>query len=672
MSLSRLRPPPLASAGLGLVAGNVLLFAIYRLLFVAWFAQAPAALLPAVLLRGLRLDAALLGVELLVLGALALLTRHVRGPLLVGGLWAATYVNLLVVGINLLFFRERNQHLWEMFFANLAEPHDIWVALKPFLYRHPLLVLGLFLLTIGVAALAIRHARALTGHRYDLWRGRRTIGLALAALLVLALPMLHPVFVKRVAGRSNTEIAIVASRHQMQFDDYVLNQAVVNPLWDLLHEYLPAALARRRPPYRLEAAEALPIAQRLLGVPEGERPYPLLRPLRGQGGLGVRNVVVIQVEGFATVLLEGDAPDGRPVTPFLRALAAEGLYFPNVYQSFPSTDGAVFATLTSLHWTHALGGRSVSLSESAVGGYFASLPRLLAGPGYRHYAFSGFRHRTAEFVSFVRNQGYQTLGFNDLAARLGPRAEQVAGPLGIHDGPLLEEAAVTVTASPGPFTLYVMTATSHSPWQVPPGAPAPLGHTPLGTFRYADDSIRAFVERLRAERPDFDHTLLVVTGDHTSEAFGKHFLERIRVPLILAGPPVARARGRWPSRLERPASQVDVLPTILSLLDGEHPYSGMGRSLLEARATTAGIISGDSKESLYFKDGFALRYHLRHGRAELLAVEGDDVGVSDLSAEHPEVAARLTREFLALYETADRLMRGKRVFPRDGLSPRSR
>jgi hypothetical protein len=90
----------------------------------------------------------------------------------------------------------------------------------------------------------------------------------------------------------------------------------------------------------------------------------------------------------------------------------------------------------------------------------------------------------------------------------------------------------------------------------------------------------------------------------------------------------------------------------------------MGRSLLEpARASTAGIISGDTKETFYLKDGFALRYHLHSGRAELLAVEGDEMHPADLSADHPEVAARLTREFLALYETADRLIRENRVFP---------
>jgi phosphoglycerol transferase MdoB-like AlkP superfamily enzyme len=209
-----------------------------------------------------------------------------------------------------------------------------------------------------------------------------------------------------------------------------------------------------------------------------------------------------------------------------------------------------------------------------------------------------------------------------------------------------------------------MTATTHSPWHVPPGAPAPLGNTPLGTFRYVDDCIRTFVNGLRAGRPDFDATLLVITGDHTSAAFGRDLLERIRVPLILAGAPGARAHARWPGRQAAPASQVDVLPTILSLLDGEHPYSGMGQSLLEPRATTAGIISGDSREAFYFKDRFVLRYHLREGRGELHSLEGGDLGAFDRSLEHPDVAARLTHEFVAIYETADRLMRDKQVFPR--------
>ena len=649
----------LAAHALGLVALNLVLLAAYRLLFVAWFARRAAwGEVPTVLLHGLRLDLALLGLELLVLGGLTLLTRHARGRAVVGGLWAITTINATVAAVNLLFVRERNQHLWEMLFAYLAEPRDIWIALRPFLREHPLLVALVILVLASFVTLAARHVRRVGAHRYDLWRPWYVPALALGALTLCALAMAQPVTVKQVGGRAKTEMAWIASRHQMALDDYVLNQAVVNPLWDLIREYLPVAMAGGRPPYRLETADALPLAQRLLGIPEGDRPYPLLRTLRGTGGLGIQNVVVIQVEGLGATLLEHDEPRG-PVLPFLRSLAAEGLYFPRVYQSFPSTDGAVFATLTSLHWTHALGGRGVRLSQSVMGTYFASLPRLLNAPGTRHYAFSGFRHRTAEITSFLRNLGFRAAGFDALEAPLGPAA---MGPLGINDGPLLLEAARAVAASPGPFSLYVMTGTSHSPWHVPPEAPMPLGDGPLGTFRYTDDSIRAFVDRLRATRPDFDHTLLVVIGDHTGPTFGTQRLERLRLPLILAGPPIARARARWHALPDRTASEVDVLPTIASLLEGDRAYAGMGRSLFEP-PVTAGIISGDTKETFYFKDGFALRYRLNAGQGELLAVDGDAMPPADLSREHPEVASRLTREFLALYETTDRLMRENRLFP---------
>lgn len=649
----------LAAHALGLVALNFFLLAAYRLLFVAWFARRGAwGEVPSVLLHGLRLDVALLGLELLVIGGLTLLTRHVRGGALIGGLWVVTTVNATVAAVNLLFVRERNQHLWEMLFAYLAEPRDIWVALRPFLWGHPLLVALVILVLTGLVTLGTHHVRRLGPYRYDLWCPWYVPAAALGLLALFTLPMAQPITVKQVGGRPKTEVAWIASRHQMALNDYVLNQAVVDPLWDLIREYLPVAMAGGRPPYRLETADALPLAQRLLGIPEGDRPYPLLRTLRGTDGLGIRNVVLIQVEGLGATLLEHDEPQG-PVLPFLRSLAAEGLYFPRVYQSFPSTDGAVFATLTSLHWTHALGGRGVRLSESVMGTYFASLPRLLTAPGTRHYAFSGFRHRTAEIVSFQRNLGFRAAGFDALEKPLGPAA---AGALGINDGPLLLEAARVVTASPGPFGLYVMTGTSHSPWQVPPEAPMPLGNTPLGTFRYVDDSIRAFVERLRAGRPDFDHTLLVVIGDHTGPTFGTQPLERLRLPLILAGPPIARARARWPALPDRPASEVDVLPTIASLLEGDRAYAGMGRSLFEA-PVTAGIISGDTKETFYFKDGFALRYRLHAGQAELLAVDGDAMPPADLALDHPEVASRLTREFLALYETTDRLMRENRLFP---------
>ena len=176
------------------------------------------------------------------------------------------------------------------------------------------------------------------------------------------------------------------------------------------------------------------------------------------------------------------------------------------------------------------------------------------------------------------------------------------------------------------------------------------------------------MERLRTKRPDFDQTLLLVIGDHTGPTFGTQPLERLRLPLVLAGPPIARAGARWSALPDRPASEVDVLPTIATLLAGRPRLRGLGRSLFEP-PVTAGIISGDINEMFYFKDGFALRYHLNTREAELLAMDGDAMPPADLSREHPEVASRLTRELLALYETTDRLMRQNRIFPNERARP---
>jgi phosphoglycerol transferase MdoB-like AlkP superfamily enzyme len=143
-------------------------------------------------------------------------------------------------------------------------------------------------------------------------------------------------------------------------------------------------------------------------------------------------------------------------------------------------------------------------------------------------------------------------------------------------------------------------------------------------------------------------------------------MERLRVPLILFGPRLARAKDRWAFRQERSGTHLDIVPTVLGLLDGEHLYSGMGRNLLGTDAGEGGLISGTYGSYLYFKDGFALRYTLRNDRSELFRLRDGNIVYRDVSDQDPETVARLKRELLALSETADRLSRDRRIFPPPG------
>jgi phosphoglycerol transferase MdoB-like AlkP superfamily enzyme len=641
-----------------LVAANLLLFFGYHFAFVRSFAaDTPLDEVLGVLWRGFRFDAALLGQELLLLVLLALVTRHLRYRVVAGVLWGLTIVHALVAVTNLLVYGERNQQTWEVLLANITEPREVWIALAPFLAAHPAVPILATAATAVLAMAARRHLRSLRGH-VDLWQRHNAV-LAVAALLLVALPSLDLEPTKRPLF-AGYRPKVLKTKRAMGFTGFATNQALVNPVYNLFYEHLPAVFSAGE--YRLGRDEALATTLGVLELPAPDPRYPLLRTIEGRGGLGIENVVILQVEGLGASILEHRV-GGTPVMPFLAGLAAEGLYLTNVYQNFGHTDGAVYATVTGLPATPGVVSHAAKFSASAVRRRYGSLARILGKEGYRHYAFGGFRQRIGEFVSFMGNQGYETAGFDDIVDRLGPRAERDVNRLGVFDHPLLQEVARTVAPAGKRFTVHVMTSSSHSPWMVPEGAPRPFGKPPLDVFRYVDDSLRAFVDRLRAEQPGFARTLFVILGDHTSFTLGSGLRERLRIPVVFWGEGLDAHRAAWAGRETVRGSEIDIVPTILGLLDGSHRYAGMGHDLLADRRPPRGAIVGGNPDSYYITDGFALQYTPDHTSGQLFPVEDGEIVLHDVGARHPEILRRLRHEFLALQETADRLTVEGRVVP---------
>jgi arylsulfatase A-like enzyme len=108
----------------------------------------------------------------------------------------------------------------------------------------------------------------------------------------------------------------------------------------------------------------------------------------------------------------------------------------------------------------------------------------------------------------------------------------------------------------------------------------------------ADVEIGRLIGELRA-RPDWDRTIVAVTGDHGEELFERGtwhhswnqlHREGIHVPLII------RAPGSRPQCLSEPVGLLDLAPTLLDFAEIKQPPSMMGRSLrplLEGREYTA-------------------------------------------------------------------------------------
>jgi hypothetical protein len=644
---------------------NSLIFLAYRLAFIGSVVQgAGGGDIFRILLYGFRLDAALLALESAILVLVALWTRWMTPRRFCKWLAALTYVHAVVSLSNYLFFQERNQHMWEMFLANIAQPKEIYIAVAPLLFHQPLLLAVAAVVSAGFFFLGFRYGRRFSADPLEM---RNALGSRRGAtLFVLALFLLNlePVRMKSTDWALGWHPAVAASRYYMRWDDYFHNQAVVNPVHDFITSSLPASL-KSHTRFVLPREEALKIARALLGVPGGDGPYALLREIRSDVDLGIENVVLIQVEGLSESLVQHDM-EGRAVMPFLRSLAREALYFSNFFQSFDSTDGSVFSIVTGFPETFVERQATDFLSYD-VGGPYASLSRILGGRGdYQHLFFQAFRHRYADYVGFLKNQNHRTYDLEYFEGRLKDKpAANTGNTLGVFDGVFLQETAQVLAGMPKKFTAYLIMATTHSPWTVPEDFGKIFENRRLNTFHYVDRSLEAFMETMKKQLPRFDRTLFIIVGDHTSYTYQRDFLERIRVPLLVYSPRLAGMKSRWQKAQETPGSHLDIVPTILALLGGRHCYSGMGKSLLSSEAAGRGVISGSRKNGYYLKDGFVLRHAPYPDETQLYATVNGQVAQEDVSRQHPDIFERMKREYFALYETSKRVTREKKVFPVD-------
>ena len=109
----------------------------------------------------------------------------------------------------------------------------------------------------------------------------------------------------------------------------------------------------------------------------------------------------------------------------------------------------------------------------------------------------------------------------------------------------------------------------------------------MTTARYTDKAIGKFVEYLKA-LPQYDETLIVITGDHEGLTTYREELcnapggkgvvsDKTFTPFIIVNSPVGM-------RYDKVMGQIDMYPTLLNLLQlDDYCWSGLGQSILDPR-----------------------------------------------------------------------------------------
>lgn len=300
------------------------------------------------------------------------------------------------------------------------------------------------------------------------------------------------------------------------------------------------------------------------------------------GGLTGRNVMIITIESGGSVWYDDLCPipndDLRGLVPFLDSIASHSLVCLN---------------------TVATGRRSVEGITAIYGGFPTFVPfvymlspynsnlldapaRLLGEEGYSTVFYFGCNHG-----SFNIDQMARAAGFSRIVDReaYGDDSE-FDGHWGIFDHAMAEYAAEDLSTVAEPFIAGWFTLNAHSPytkpehWQ-PDGYRHPEA-SPQRGIEYTDRAVRRFFEIARRQ-PWYDNTTFIITADHGSRDLKDTPYDtpyvKYRVPFIVYAPDGSVAPGRIDDRM---ATQYDIAPTVLGLLNYPHDYVAVGTDLFDA------------------------------------------------------------------------------------------
>jgi len=423
----------------------------------------------------------------------------------------------------------------------------------------------------------------------------------------------------------------------------------------------------------------LPGAEEFVGLhPE----CPLLRSTRGfmgerlfalrETGSERPHVVVLFLESFRRRDV-GFLGGLHGVTSHFDRLAKEGIVWSNFVANGILTWRAIVSSLYGVLPPLAYGSMHDILDVAMCG-----LPQRMAEAGYRPAFFKAGDLAFEDNGPFCAAHGFpEVFGDKDIAKAY----PQATGTSWGRDDEFLMRFFVDWLAAKdaqrAPVFAAAFTVSNHHPCAPPAGfAAVPLPDVSddhyrryLHTLRYTDHCLGLLVDLLE-ERGLAEKTLLFVLGDHGQmfRNVGQHSEAQLHadeheVPLLLVAP----GRIDKPGIMPQVASQVDLLPTIMDLLNLRGKNHGLGQSLARQVARRQAYFS-----SPLYPEVSAVRtpeLELVHigatGESQLFDLRTDPVRSRSVASHQPERAATLGRQLAdtnywvsRLYE-ADRFDAGK-------------
>lgn len=359
---------------------------------------------------------------------------------------------------------------------------------------------------------------------------------------------------------------------------------------------------------------------------------------------------------------------GRPTSPGIDGLAREGILFEDVSAPSPWTLPSHASLLTGLYPSRhglkahdrylpatvptlaALLGRAGFVTAAVVNSYNLG-PRFGLDRGFQEFLYVEERADQVEPSTRITDQAIAWLRqHRDRRLFLFVHYYDVHSDY--RSRPRYEEQFVSPYRGPADGTTAQLMACREGRVRLENRDAAHLIDLYDAGIRQMDDELQRLVSFLREEKL-LDGTLFVLTSDHGEEFLERggvlhgrtQFQEVMRVPLLMRGPGLGAGR-----RDAAPASLLDVMPTVLTLLQVDAPASLDGENLLRAGAEREGrYLFGEADHNNAEPDitravrhrSYKLHFDRLTGRRALFDLVRDPLERVDRAASEPAVTADL-------------------------------
>lgn len=292
----------------------------------------------------------------------------------------------------------------------------------------------------------------------------------------------------------------------------------------------------------------------------------------GKSSFKKLNIVLLTVESLSAEFMASFGGQ-ESITPYLDKLSTQGLFFTNLYAAGTRTVRGLEALTLSVPPTpgSSIVRRPNNHNLFTIGSVFKQFNYDV------NFIFGGYSYFD-NLKNYFEGNGYNNIDRGNL------RADEISfsNVWGVADEDILHKSLEIADRSHNagrPFFSLIMTTSNHRPYTFPEGRiDKASGAGRAAAVKYTDYAIGKFIEAAKT-KPWFDNTIFVITADHCAGGAGRMNLplERYHIPLIIYSPKYIQ-----PKVVDMLASQIDIAPTILGLLNASYKSKFFGSDILNS------------------------------------------------------------------------------------------